>query len=204
MKKGDTVKSLSINILKITSFISSLLPLTVFLFLKYINNNRVFHNIKLLTPNNIVILLCIIQVISISYVIIYYKYFVNRRNNNYIKIRISNVKQEKSNTSNYLLSNVLPIISLDFKDMAGITFVVLIIIFLAFMYVKNNLYYINPLYDIIGIKVYSCNVKLLNDNDQEVKEINKTLISIVSLYEFNNNRYKAIENVDTIIITKEL
>lgn len=198
------MKSLSMNILKITSFISSLLPLTVFLFLKYINNNRVFHNIKLLTPNNIVIFLGVIQVISILYVVIYYKYFINRRNNNYIKIRISNVKQEKSNTSNYLLSNVLPIISLDFKDMAGITFVVLIIIFLAFMYVKNNLYYINPLYDIIGIKVYSCNIKLLNDNDQEVKEINKTLISIVNLYEFNNNRYKAIENVDTVIITKEL
>lgn len=198
------MKSLSVNILKITSFISSLLPLTVFLFLKYINNYRVFHSIKLLTPSNIVIFLIVIQVISISYVIIYYKYFINRRNNNYIKIRISNVKQEKSNTSNYLLSNVLPIISLDFKDMAGLTFVVLIIIFLAFMYVKNNLYYINPLYDIIGIKVYSCTIKLLNDNDQEVREINKTLISIVNLYEFNNNKYEAIENVDTIVITKEL
>ena len=194
---------LHILILKITSFVSSLLPLIIYLFIKYIGHDRVFHKIPFLTPNSIVILMLLLEIASIIYVIYYYKIYTTSNNNNYIRVKLSNIQQEKANTTSYLLSNVLPIITLDFRDMAGILFVTILISFMGIMYVKNNLFYINPLYDLMGIKTYNATIIKIDENDNTIKELHKTIISIINLYEFDNSKFTAIENLDTLIVFKE-
>jgi hypothetical protein len=193
-----------ILILKIASFISSLFPLSVYLFIKYFGNEKAFNNNGLLTPNNTALVLVLFEVASVFFVIYYYKVYLKSNNNNFIKIKLSNIQQEKANTTSYLLSNVLPIISLDFSDVAGVTFAILLVLFMGIMYLKNNLYYINPLYDLIGVKTYNATIISIDDDDNKIKELHKTLISTINLYEFDNSKFKSLENSDTLIVFKEL
>lgn len=193
-----------ISILKITSFISSLLPLSLYLFIKYFRHGRVLHKIHLLTPNNIVVFLMLLEIASVVFVVYYYKIYTQSNNDNTIRVKLSNIQHERVNTTSYLLSNVLPIITLNFRDMAGIAFIILLIFLMAIMYTINNLYYINPLYDLIGIKTYTATIIQIDENDNKIKELHKTIISTINLYEFDNSKFKAIENVDTLIIFKEL
>lgn len=198
----------NILILKITSFISSMFPLIVFLLLKYYNKFSFYkHKKSIVSPHQIVIFLFVIEMLSVIYVIIYYKVIIKsrgfKRYNNIILVHLTNLQQEKINTSNYLLANVLPIISLQYDNFANVFFVIFIIMFLAFMYIKNNLYYINPLYDLLNIKAYNSKITKIN-NDNTTKELNKIIISTIDLYEFTNNEYDAIENFDNIIVIKEV
>lgn len=204
------------NLMKICSFISSMFPFVVYIFLKYGNdrtyliknkfNNKILqYVINLATPRNIAISIIIITCISIVYVIYFFRVRINNnKRNSYLNIQIhGELVQDKTNTSNYLLANVLPIITLETDEMYKVIFLVILIILLGFMYIKNNLYYINPLYDLMKIKVYTAEVVVIKKN-KVVDEIDKVIISTVNLYDFKNHTYSCVEGVDNIIINKNI
>lgn len=193
------------KLLKITSFISSMFPFIIYLTLKYWNSTEGFDICNYVTPKRIVILILGLCILSILYIIIFYNFFIKNNDNvNYKRIKLSKgISKEKTNTSDYLLANVLPVVTLEMDEVYKIIFIIIIVILLGIMYIKNNLYYINPLYDLIDVKIYSGEVTIVDNNNVEQKDINKMIISKINLYTFKNKYYKAIEGIDTIIITEE-
>lgn len=192
---GNKFSRENILLLKITSFISSMFPLSLFLLLKYgKNNKKLFMDIE---AKHIVVFIFIVELISILYIIYFYKWKTNKGAFNVKDYYLKEIRLEKTNTSNYLLANVLPIITLEMEKRYSLIFYICLIILLGFMYIKNNLYYINPLYDILNIKVFSASVYYKDKLNPEITFI----ISMISLYEFDNNIYRGIRFGDILIIT---
>ena len=185
--------------MKICSFISSMFPFSFYLTLKYWNEYTLVFGI---IPQNIIAnSIFVIEIISILYLVNFFKYEIKNGNfNKETNYHLKEIKQEKTSTSSYLLSNVLPVVTLEIDKMYSVIFLVSLIFLLAFMYIKNNLYFINPLYDILGIKVYQGNIfqdKVQNKNIQYV-------ISVGSIYDFNDNMYEGVAHKDTLFITKKI
>lgn len=149
----------------------------------------------MITLGDFAILQMTIQGLLVIYLIFYFKVILkNKKINNIETILIINSKQEKFNTSNYILSNILPIITLEIStDVYKYIFIILIA-FLGVLYVNNNLHYINPLLDICGIKVYKAMVKI---GDSE-KEREKIILSEQTIYNFDNNYIKGVVQGDII------
>lgn len=202
-------------LMKSCSFISSMFLVVLYLTMQYSGNNEVlisfrFKNnyllneaIKLITPVNICRLLIVAEVLSVIYIIYFFKVRPRiKRKNNYLRLKIKgNIIQDRSSTTSYLLANVLPIITLELDRGYKIIFFILLILILGYMYIKNNLFYINPLYDLLNIKIYSGVLETVNERSTP-REINKVIISTVNLYEFKDRIYIGIEGVDNIIINK--
>ncbi|WP_270215275.1 hypothetical protein [Clostridium butyricum] len=184
--------------MKIASFISSMFPFSVFIVLKYQHNYNVV--LKYIHINILVNSIFLITILSSLYVIYFLKMKIFSRNFNRKQCHLKNINQEKTNTSSYLLSNVLPVVTLEMDSMNNVIFVSILILLLAFMYIKNNLYYINPIYDLINIKVYKADVFENQRNNCK----NLFIISCVTLYEFNNNHYEGIRFGEILFITKNL
>ena len=196
--------SKNILLLKISSYISSMLPFGLYLFISYYNDQYKFWGVSLLTPSlgSLIILIC--SVISSIYVIIFYKYIIKKIDYSNEYVQILNLKKEKSNTTNYLLANVLPIIGISMDTEYKSLFVIFIVFILGFMYIKNDLYSTNPLYDFLNINIYTCTVKTINkhDGNRASKEFEVTIIATQNLYHFKDKEYVAIKNGDIMFIKK--
>lgn len=190
--------------IKILSFISSMFPLSIYLILNYFGEYNMLYGVKYLNPHNIVVAIAVLEFISIIYIIVFYKKSIYSENNNYIRVKLENPIQEKTNTSNYLLANVLPIITFEMDNANKIIFICILILLLGYMYIKNNLYYINPLYDIINVRIYNCKIIVVDNTGKTIKVLDKIVVSKFHLYKFENRVYKAIEEKDTVVIVEEI
>ncbi|KFX55793.1 hypothetical protein KU41_15300 [Clostridium botulinum] len=198
MNLTNGLKTQKLYFMKITSFISSMFPLSAFLVLKYNNNYKVI--LKYIPVNIIINLIFTITLLSLIYIIFFFKIRIPKGHFNRKQYHLRNIVQERTNTSSYLLSNVLPVITLEMDNMYNIIFLIILIFLLGFMYIKNNLFYINPIYDLINIKVYTSQVFENNSNNSKKLFI----ISCVTLYEFDDNKYEGIRFGDILIISKEI
>lgn len=187
-------------ILKITSYISSMFPFSIYVFFLYMNDTYRFKYLFGITPQIAVWSLMIAQICSIIYVLYFYLYKIKKDGNNFINAKFYNLKAEKTNTSNYILANVLPIATVDLDTELKSIFIILILILLGIMYVKNNLYYINPLYDLLGIKVYQGDAKFdingVNKGDEEILIITRS--SLHNTTEDNINEYSIVKGGNSI------
>lgn len=206
-------KANNYNLMKVCSFISSMFLVSFYLVMQYSDNNKIliafkfkkvilFNKfIELITPNNICRLLMIVEILSILYLIYFFKIRIkNNSKNNYLPVKVKgNITQDRASTTGYLLANVLPIITLELDKGYKVIFFILLVSALGYMYIKNNLFYINPLYDLLNIKVYSCMLETVNERTKP-KPINKVVISTINLYEFKDRIYLGIESTDNVII----
>ncbi|MDU5039209.1 hypothetical protein [Clostridium perfringens] len=189
-------------ILKIASFISSMAPFSVYLMLVYYNDYYSFWGIKILTPHIGALLTFIICILSIIYIYIFYRFIINNidRSNEYIKL--INLKKDKANTTNYLLTNVLPIVGISMDTENKSLFAIFILIILGFMYIKNDLYSTNPIYDLFNIKTYTGIVQEIDiDNPLLVQnEYEATILVRNDLLNFSDTTFICIKHGDTIFV----
>lgn len=89
---------------------------------------------------------------------------------------ISSIKKDRTLTTQYLLSNVLPIISLEYDKYYMIIFTVFLLSGLYIMYLKNNLFYMNPIFDFCNINVYTADVCKIDRYTQEKGSISEMII----------------------------
>lgn len=188
--------------LKISSFITSMLPLGIYLIIKYRSDNEyAFLNIKYITARNSAFLFFIIEIISFIYLIYFFQRIKKSTNVNRSDYNLTNIEQQKTNTSDYLLANVLPVVTLQLDSVESSIFFIILIILLGIMYIKNDLYYINPIYDFLNIKTYTCDACEYKNN-KKGKAKKKYVISFTKLYDFENNKYLSVDYGDTLIVTK--
>lgn len=204
----------NITIFKVVSYITSLLPASIYILFEYLGDHKcIIENVSnlectckhiWLTPHNIAIFQGSIQCVAlIIFLVIIYGTIKNGSLTNYERVSLRNISKERTSTTGYLLSNVVPIISLNISTVSGVVFTALILSFLGIMYVKNNLYFINPLYDLMGISSYNADILYLDDRGATIKNNKMQIISMVNLYDSDSTAYTAFEAPDILIIRRK-
>lgn len=195
------------KLFKLVSFITSLFPLSLYIWLNNKGDTRVIKGLEQLdwlTVERIAIAQILVQLIAL---LIFFSLFMIcikfGTNINKTKYYLTDISKDKSNTTSYLLSNVLPIIAFDITTLNDLIFLAVLIIALAFMYIRNNLYYINPLYDILKINSYTAVIYKIDD-DELINEENAHQVQIMSLINiYKNGTYIGNEFVDVLIIKEQ-
>lgn len=175
--------------IRIISFVSSIFPFSLYMFIEYNNDTYQFWGLWYITPKYAVYLLLIIQVISILYMIYFFRFGGVKRNSMNKKIiKVLELRKIKDGTTNYILANVLPIATIEMDNENKALFVIVLLTLLGYMYVRNNLLYINPIFDLIGVNVYECKCIVYNANMSFENIYEGIIISGISIY--INNKYK--------------
>lgn len=101
---------------------------------------------------------------------------------------LKNSTKEKSITTEYLLSYILPLISFDFSEISNLILFLIYMFLLAFLCIKNDNVYINVILEFMGYSMYSCEVSYKNSLNEEIsKDI--IIISKSNLVQVNNQNY---------------
>ncbi|WP_010632858.1 anti-phage protein KwaA [Sporolactobacillus vineae] len=153
------------NFVKSLFFISSYMPLFVFLAIANISlakNNK--HDVwyKIIWENNwhnlgietriFWIIITFLMVISILAIVI----FTNWKTSKSL-IVIPNMSLLKDEVMSYVVTYVIPILSLNVKSSSSLIINSLLFVTIGVIYVKNDLIYLNPVLSLLGYRVYSDN-----------------------------------------------
>lgn len=155
-----------VNILnKIILFLSAFCPMYIILLVKSIIQIELIDEIKWDLCNlTVVSILCILILLSIIYALIILYY--NQKNANQEKIILVSAVNK---TDNYFLGYfsifVLLSLSFDIGNMYSFIILAIIMIFIACVYISNSLYYINPLFNILGFKFFNVKYRKLNNEN---------------------------------------
>lgn len=88
------------------------------------------------------------------------------------KYVIQSVKEEKNITAEYLLSNVLPLIAFDFSLWQQLVLFLIYFVVLAIIYIHHNAFCVSVFLDLIGYRLYRCNLK-----NEDGKDLTKVILS---------------------------
>ncbi|MBC1530465.1 hypothetical protein HB825_05870 [Listeria booriae] len=134
-------------------FVSSYLPLYVLLLISFIFDvdiklKNFFENLSVESMYAIgLILLCLLSVVVLSRLIFF------KKGNERISIPDS-YKTTGDNVISYIMTYVVPMLSLDFRSLDSILINLLLFICIGVIYVSNNLVYLNPVIALLGYHVY--------------------------------------------------
>ena len=80
-----------------------------------------------------------------------------------IAVTLDTIQEEKSITSEYLLSYILPLFAFDFTRWDSVILFLIFFITLAYLCIKHNHFSVNIVLEILNYQVYTCTVK--NDDN---------------------------------------
>lgn len=173
---------------RIMMFISSFFPLWLSILILDLFKFNIT-NIKTFKDSPLKIQLTIIAMaifIFISFVLIIFVK-ANSKNEN-TSYTLKKITKEKSITTEYLLSYILPLISFDFSELSNLLLFVIYMFLLAYLCIKNDNVYINVILEFMGYSMYSCEVSYKNSLNEEIsKDI--IIISKSNLVQVNNQNY---------------
>ncbi len=185
MKQNKNVNS---KFLKLVLYLSAFIPMYALLFVKFIveiiNNNLSFNILNSLMLLTLVILTTFS---GVSMLIIFKRKM--------LKTQTIKIKSFSNTTDQHFLSYfslfVLFALTFELEKISMALIFVFILTMIGFVYIKNNLYYINPFFNILGYSFYD--VTAIDENGKETKlkifykgklEENKTYNALVGTSNF--------------------
>lgn len=90
---------------------------------------------------------------------------------------INEAKEEKTITTEYLLSYILPLFAFDFTQWDGVLLFLVFFVVLGFLCIKHNNFCLNIILEIANYRFYSCNL--------ENEDHKKTIQTVISHRELN-------------------
>lgn len=174
------------KLFKFASYISSLILVSIYVFFLFSDKEKIvsipYINIKF----NIYTLRFVLLIIVLAMLIYFFVYLFiiidSKKQNNIVEIEIIELQQEKFNSLNFLFSNILPVVTLNLNEDCNVILCIVLLIVLGYIFIRNDMFYINPLYDIVGVRIYEALV-LANGATIPRKTI---LISRKKIYGINN------------------
>lgn len=164
------------NDFKILMFISSFIPLWLSIILSTIFDNK--NAITSWTMFGIMIFLIIISLVKLKMLIRQIRTNITPK-----KFTIKNAERQKSISSEYLLSYIMPLIAFDFTNLRDILIFLLYITILGYLCIKNHNVYTNIVFEIKGYSFFLCDIEYLLSN-QIIKK-NVLIISKNDISRFN-------------------
>jgi len=104
---------------------------------------------------------------------------------------LNSVKEEKSITSEYLLSYILPLFAFDFTKWDSVILFLIFFVTLAFLCIRHNYFSVNIVLEILKYQVYTCEI----ENDDQIS-VTTSIISRKNLMAKKGEeiRLKALNN----------
>jgi len=176
--------------IKIILFISAFVPMYILflcnLLVELINQNLHFN------ITNIIVLISLILLILIGAIGLL---FILRNKGNKVCESIQVVSKKNLTDQhflNYFSLFVLLALTFDLSKISFICVFIIILIFIGVVYIKNNIFYINPLLNIMGYSFYDITYKV----DNEIKELRIFYKGILKLESVNYCVYNTSKNLD--------
>lgn len=174
---------------KIVLFISAFVPMFVVflvtLVLEIINNNLRFN----ITNTIVFITLILLILVGTIGLIILIKY--KKEKSTHITI-VSKKNITDQHFLNYFSLFVLLALTFDLSKICYIVSLVVILVFIAVVYIKNNIFYVNPLLNILGYSFYDI-VCVEDGKEKELRIFYKGELDITKeqykIYKTNKNLY---------------
>jgi len=175
---------------KIILFISAFVPMYI-LFLINLVVELINDNLSL-NKTNLIVMICLLVLIlvgTLGLVII-----INWKGRKYSKIRIISKKNiTDQHFLNYFSLFVLLALTFDLSKFCYICVLVVILIFIGIVYIKNNIFYINPMLNIMGYSFYDITYIDSKGREKEVRIFYKGELEIekseYKLYKNNKNLF---------------
>lgn len=105
---------------------------------------------------------------------------------------IVRITRDRNSSLNFIVTNIFPLVAFDFNNIGLIVFTCIMIIIIATLFFRNNLYLYNPFIEFFGWKIY--NIELKKETTNNV--VSKTYVTnqVIPL----NSKIKIIELEDDI------
>ena len=158
---------------KIKIYLSSYIPLYFILviknvLLKFENNNWKFNNLYLINSLDswVIIVLCLLIIYLLCDLIKQDKEIEKNAINRYEILKVNDFSTEP--ILNYVSLYILTFIEFDFNYISNIVTLILLMIFFGIITIKYNELYINPVFLLLGYKIYDLTLK---EGEKEVEEL---------------------------------
>lgn len=166
---------------KIILFISAFVPMYILfevnLLVEIINGNLHFN----ITNSCVFITLFLLIIIGISGILI----IINQKESGIENITVLSKKNlTDQHFLNYFSLFVLLALTFDLSKISFICVFIIILIFIGIVYIKNNIFYVNPLLNIMGYSFYDISYRIESGEIKEIRIFHKGKIEI------NSQKYK--------------
>ncbi len=142
---------------KLIMFFSSFVPLwisIIFLNLSNIYKGNSNYNILI-----IVIIIIMLALSLISIILLIWEFKKIKKYNSQKECTIKSVQREKSISTEYILSYILPLVAFDFTDIGNIIAFVISMFILGYLSIKNNNIYVNPILE-LKYSFFNCTIEI--------------------------------------------
>lgn len=138
-----------------------------------------------------------IIIIALTFVVslfILKNFLANKNNDNIEKYTITDVKEKKFLTVDYLLSYILPLFAFDFTVWHEVISFLIFFITFAFLCIRHNYFSVNIVLELLGYKIYQCKLEnddniLLSKNVISKKELNGRINLRIKAQKINNEYF---------------
>lgn len=170
---------------KIVLFISAFVPMYVLflinLIVELINKNLT------LNITNTVVLISLILLMLIGLVGLYL--IITNKDNKKENIKVISKKNlTDQHFLNYFSLFVLLALTFDLSKICFVCVFVVILIFIGIVYIRNNIFYVNPLLNILGYSFYDISYESSDNNTKEIRIFHRGEIEIGKTYVLNHSK----------------
>lgn len=170
-------------ILFISAFVPMYLLFLINLVVEIINNNLTFN----ITNTCVLVTLSLLSVIGVVGLIkIIHAKDINSNNENIIVVSKKNLTDQ--HFLNYFSLFVLLALTFDLSKICFVCVFIVILIFIGIVYIKNNIFYINPLLNIMGYSFYDIVYKNESGVKKEIRIFYKGEIVVNEKYILNKTK----------------
>lgn len=103
--------------------------------------------------------------------------------------RVKDVELIREDTMGYIVTYIVPLISMDIHSVRSLTINLLLFIIIGTFYVKNDQLFMNPLYNICGYNVFSAEEHIY------ITKISKTKLKIIAKRELSVKKVNLIGDI---------
>lgn len=103
--------------------------------------------------------------------------------------RVKDVELIREDTMGYIVTYIVPLISMDINSLRSLTINLLLFIIIGTFYVKNDQLFMNPLYNICGYNVFSAEENIY------ITKISKTKLKIIAKRELSVKKVNLIGDI---------
>lgn len=168
---------------KVVLFISAFVPMYV-LFLINLIVELINKNLTMNITNTVVLIaLFVLLLIGVAGLL----YIINSKGNNNEKVTVLSKKNlTDQHFLNYFSLFVLLALTFDLSKICFVCVFIVILIFIGIVYIKNNIFYVNPLLNIMGYSFYDITYRNEQGEEKEIRIFYKGEIDIGNKnYELN-------------------
>lgn len=145
---------------------------------------------------------CSIVTILVTFLIALFvlmRSFSKKNQNGVQEFNLDSIQEEKTITSEYLLSYILPLFAFDFTVWYQVVLFLLFFLTLGFLCIRHNYFSVNIVLEIIGYRFYKCD--LLNEDG---KIVQKSIVSREKLISHKTEaiRIRSLNNEYSFDLTK--